>query len=585
VNGAPADDGGRLTGTARGDLLLAALAVLVLTTIAFLPCLGNGLTNWDDDTYATANPLVRDLSPGGVGRIFTSFVNGNWHPLTILSHAIDRRLFGEEPRPWHAVNLVLHLGVALLALRLFTALGLGTWAAAGAALLWAVHPTRAETVAWVADRKDLLLAVFSLGSLLAWVGWLEEGRRRNAWLALVLFTLALLSKGTAVTLPIVLLLTSWRRGTGNAGTNSLLRKPGNALIPVFLALAAGAGVMAFLARGSFQGVLQEDMTTPGRLLLGMHRLVWYWLRRAVWPVGEWGLNPFYEDPGRALPGAGWLAGAALVTALLVWLAARSLRQTKRVVWGGAFFLITLAPALPVPVVGQTADRFAYLPAIGLAFLVGALLDHLGTTRGRSLVLAALVAVPALASVPAARERCLIWRDSLSVWTAAATEYPRVPTFRANLAGALERSGRHAEAVEEYTRALALGPSDPSALLGRGAARAALNDLSGARADYERALELDPRGPEGWNNLGVLAGLEGNAGEAVRAFGTAISLRPGYADAHFNRGNIYARIGRDDRAATDYRAALAADPLHEGARRNLSILLSRAGGRTDAEPKP
>jgi hypothetical protein len=235
---------------------VALVFVLAATAAAFSPCLDNGFTTWDDDIYVTDNPLVARGLPGGVPAIFTTFVSGNYHPLVVLSHAVEYRLFGLNPRPYHAVNLALHLvNTALVFYLLILVLGGDLAASAAAALFFAVHPLRVESVAWVSDRKDLLGAAFFFAGLAVYLRQIRQPGHRRHGLLLLLFLLALLSKGTAVVFPLALLLCDWLHGRMDRA--ALIGK-----IPLFT-LSALFGAIALAARHAYQGVLREGGLSAG----------------------------------------------------------------------------------------------------------------------------------------------------------------------------------------------------------------------------------------------------------------------------------------------------------------------------------
>ena len=198
---------------------ISLVLLLGLVYIVYAPVLDNAFVNWDDDVYVTENPLVRDVSPSGLKRIATSYVSGNYHPLTIASYAAEHRLFGLSARSFHLVNLLLHLSLCLLVFRFLRVLGLPPAGAFAGALLWALHPQRVEVVAWVSGRKDLLCTFFYLASCLAYLAYLEKRRLPPFLFSLVLFLLALFSKATAVTLPAALLLIDYLKGAEGDSTN------------------------------------------------------------------------------------------------------------------------------------------------------------------------------------------------------------------------------------------------------------------------------------------------------------------------------------------------------------------------------
>ncbi|HWR97283.1 MAG TPA: tetratricopeptide repeat protein [Candidatus Methanoperedens sp.] len=544
---------------------LCLLLVLAATAATFLPVLDNGFTSGDDEVYLTGNPLVRDLSWQGARKIFTSYVSGNYHPLVFLLHAVEFKLFGLQPRPYHALSLALHLAAAALVFELLLLLGGGLPAATAGALLFALHPTRVETVAWVADRKDLLAAVFCLAALVAYLRGVRGDGRRLPWLVFPLFVFALLSKGTAVTLPLALLLCDFLFGR-------LDRRAVREKLPL-LALSLVFGAVALLARGSYQGILAEgSYRAPEILYLGVHRLAWHYPARFLLPVT--GVVPLYPPLG---PGMGFddlrlLAWVGLI-AVACGAALLSLRRTRKVAFGAGFFLLNLLPSLPVTVLGFSADRFAYLPAFGLAYLAGEafqrLWDGRAAPRGSAAPAArrfaaglALLGLSAALALLSWRQ-CAVWRDSVTLWTEAVASYPEAPGHAANRAWAHYYRGlahrRHGDttaALADFTRALELDPGKVEAYNERGIIRTEAGDTALAIADFQRGLEIDAGNPLLNLNLGI---LHLNAGEPARAlpfFERALERDAASAAAHMGRARALFARGEHRRSLEDLNRAEA-----------------------------
>jgi Tfp pilus assembly protein PilF len=589
------------SGPTAGSLLV--LLVLLL----WWPATGGEFLTWDDDLYVTANPAVGGgLSGRGIAWAFGTFHAANWHPLTWLSHMADVSLFGPDPRGHHLTSVLLHALAALLLLRLGVLLTGRVAAGFLGALLFAVHPLRLEAVAWVAERKEILSSLLLLAAAGAWIGHLRRPSPRRYLLALAFHLLALLAKPTAVTWPLLMLaLDRWP--LGRLHPDSPCRGRGILLEKVpFLLLAAASGVVTLLAQGA-GGAVMPLVTLPVAERLAWAPVSWMaYLGKTVWPLG---LSPFYPHP-LAPPG-----GAALATALLggtaVTAAVLLLRRgAPGLLFGWVWFSVALLPVLGLVQVGMQsmADRYTYLPHLGLLLGVAATVSRPGVSplRRRSVVAAAAAAAAVLASQTAAG--IPRWRDSESLFGAALAADPgnwlahhkmgMVAAGSGDLAGALDhyreavrlnpnlteslnnmgrilqRQGRPGEAEETFRRALTVRPGAPLVLNNLGVLLAGQGRYVEAEEAYRRALAGDPSYPEARNNLGIVLEETGRPDEAASAYREALRLRPTYLSPAVNLGDLLARRGRWSEAVEWYRLAVSLDPGRDDLRRRLEAAAAR-----------
>ncbi len=525
---------------------LVAVGLAAGAAAVFAPTLGHEWLNYDDDVYITANPaLGLGLSPAGVGWAFTTFHGANWFPLTWLSWLVDFELFGLEPAGFHATNVALHaVATALLFLALARMTG-HTARSAFVAAVFAVHPLHVEPVAWAAGRKDPLSAVFFAGALWVWAGCTRDAASPHRVIGVAaLLALGLMAKPTLVTLPFVLLLLdAWPlarlAGPGARGIDgAALRRALVEKWPLFL-LVAASGVVTVAAQRSGGAVADlAQLGLPDRLANAAVAAASY-LAKAFVPVR---LAVFYPHPGASLPG--WQVGVSL--ALLAGVTAAALRAWHSVpafAVGWLWFLGMLVPVIGIVQVGSQAmaDRYTYLPLIGLALAVAwgapALVRHLagdGFATRRALLAAGAVTVAALALTSALQLRT--WRDSESLmrhalavtrdnhiahaylgvallqrgdvpgalreWRASAALEPGDVTVANNLAWLLATAPdpRHRspqEAVAAAERARLVAGDEPAVLDTLAAAYASAGRFGRARATALRALELaEARGDRG-----------------------------------------------------------------------------------------
>lgn len=515
-----------------------ALGILVglLGALPFLPALSGGFLHYDDAPNLLMHDAWRGLSASHLRWMLGATVMGPWQPLTWLSWAVEHALWGLSPFAFHLTNLALHAaGAALLAVLLARLLAKAAperpetrraLAAAGGALLWAVHPLRVESVAWITERRDVLCALFYVASALFYV----DGRRRSSWLA---FVAACLSKGSAITLPLSFLVLD---------LYPLKRTPSLALLteklPYFFASFV-VGLVGVLAQGSDAHL--SDASLPLRLALSLRSLSFY-LEKTIWPAG---LSPFYPVPrGFSLSHASVLASSACVAAL-AWSAWSVRKRWPAVPAALALYAVALLPMLGLVRFGEqlVADRYSHLAMLPLAGLAAA-----------ALLRAPAAALPlALVLGSLSRAQAKLWRSDLELWSAAETRAPSRPAL-VNLAAALRDAGRPDEAAERDAALMRAAPElaaprvNLSAyLLGKGKPADALAVLEpvGPRSPYA-ALACLNRGL-------ALRGLRREA-DAEKQLAKAVELNPGLTAAWFQRGMALASLGRLKEALASFEEA-------------------------------
>src|SRR5258705_873673 len=401
------------------------VAVLVLTTaITFERAIHNGFTKWDDQLYVTENHHIRDLSYTALESNFRSFLAGNYHPLTMVSLALDYRFWGLNPKGYHLTNVVLHLVNTLAVFGLIFLLTGSRELAVITALFFGIHPLHVESVAWVSARKDVLYASFYLGACISYVLWLKRGRLKAFYYvgALGLFLLSLLSKGMAVTLPVVLLLIDF-----HARRRVPLRKQVLEKAPFFLlSIVFGALPVAAQKEGGAIGNV-ASIPARARAFVACYGFLFY-LFKALVPVKLSAFYPYPDGVARGLPLIFWLA--PLLVAVIALGVYRSRPRGRGVTFGALFYLVNVVLVLQLIPVGRaiTADRYTYVSYIGVGFVValgcryfmhGPQERHEGPRRAATAVLAVLCGILILA----ARARCEVGKENVSLWSDVIAKYP------------------------------------------------------------------------------------------------------------------------------------------------------------------
>ena len=523
---------------------IVGIALLTVTLILYWPATTFGFVAYDDESYVYENPHVfQGLSWHGLKWSLTAFVSGNWHPLTLVSHMFDCSVGGLYPGGHHLTNIFLHSLNALLLWLLLKRMTGAFWPGALVAALFAWHPLNVESVAWVAERKNVLSTFFLILTIWAYIRYAENPGRFRYGLALGLFLLGLMCKPMLVTLPLLLLLLDYwplNRMATVSGTRDatpaqrtlfklILEK-----IP-FLVLSAASSVVTLIAQNSAHAIKSaQEVPFSLRLLNAPVACVTY-LFKAVWPAR---LSILYPLPA-ALPVAAAIGSLALLAALTA-LAFHWRTRFRWLLTGWLWFLITLIPVLGIVQAGSQAmaDRHAYVAMIGPFIAAAWSLDHWLSSRPRQRPLAVTVICLLLLSLLAlTRVQLMHWRDSITLFTRAVAVTN--DNFAAhNLLGvALSNTGRNPEALAQFEDAVRLKPDDVESQYHLGQELMDAGKFHEAGRHFSVALDQTPGNVVLLNNLGVAFALDGKVAEAGEQFQRAIRLQPEYPKPYFNYGKI------------------------------------------------
>jgi tetratricopeptide (TPR) repeat protein len=558
--------------------LLLVLLLSVMTLVAYWDVAGNGFVNYDDPAYVLDNRHVKEgLTLEGVAWAFTTSSLSNWHPLTWLSLMLDHDLYGMNPGGYHWTSLFLHL---LAGLALFFALDRMTgqpWGSFFVAALFLVHPLHVESVAWVAERKDVLSGLFWMLGLLAYSRYVACRTFRRYLAVALFFVLGLLSKPMAVTFPFVLLLLDfWPLRRMEVGVWKSIGPLVVEKIPLF-ALSVAASAVTFWVQREGEAVASlQNLPLADRLA---NALVAYgqYLVKTVWPFA---LCAFYPHPGswplrEALLAAGLLL---LITALVILTG----RRKPCLLTGWLWYLGTLVPVIGIVQVGAQAmaDRYTYLPLIGIFIMVAwAVGEAVRQSPTRRALVGAVGGGVLLLLVALTQAQVGTWRDSISLFTNALKATDGNYQAYTHLGRALTEAGRYGEAIENYRRSLRISPNYMPAYNNMGLALMELGRLDEAMAAFDRALAIKPEDGNVLFNRGEVFVRKGMLAEAVGQYRLAIRKNPYNAHFHNNLGVALTRLGKAEEAIPEYRLVIGLDPGHAGARNNLAMLLA-AKGETD-----
>ena len=573
----------------RRDPPWAAWAVVgflvVMIGIIYGQTLWFGFLAHDDVSFVSGNRLVvPGLSVAGIAAAFVSGPMGQWHPLSMISHMLDCQVFGLNAWGHHLTNLILHAATSIglfLVLRSMTG---ELWPSAVVATVFAVHPQHVESVAWIAERRDVLSGLFFVLTLAAYLGFVRQGCTISRYLLVALvFTLGLMSKATLVTVPpLLLLLDYWplgRWGWATVTAGSAERKSfwGLAVekLPL-LALSVGDCVLTVVTQHDDDTAVQQGLAE--RLGTAVVAPMEY-LRQAFCPAGLAGFYPIPVDGYPAWKIACSIALLAGITvAVVVWR-----RGCPYLLVGWFWFMGTLVPMLGLLTIAAhaKADRYMYLPQIGLSIAVvwGATRLAARSVEWRVPLVGCMVLV-VVTLVCCAVVQTTYWRDDLRLWTHSLAVTGSNFNVEGALADALNHAGRLDEAVEHYRRALDWG-FNAKVANHMGIALARLGRLEEAMPYFYRAVELDPRSGGPHANLGEALSFRGRLGEAIQQYLDAIELDPSAGIWHFKVAGLLTRAGRLDEAITHFQQALQLDPTQAIAHAELAAVLVRRGRIDDA----
>ena len=625
--------------------LTAAVALVAAATLVpFLGSLDSEFVNWDDGIYVTDNRLIQNLSWDSLARIFSYPRMKTYVPFSSLSLAIDYKIWGLDPFGYHLTNLLLHLINTLLVFWLVRRLAHRLIPALIAALLFGVHPIHVESVAWVSERKDVLSTLFFLSALLFYLRYRAGQRSLFYTLSLASFVVGLLSKQMVITLPIVMVLCDFLDGRSWTWRCLMEKIP---FVVLSLVFGLGAYLLDHFRwwpqvlkpvssvsqknrvhspREIIEGVGGRESPEPqptsktekaGRksdqqlhsshptrpkegenILARVLRDHSKWARPGflkeqfllicwglVYPLGTGLLLVSLSIIHIAPPKAAFLQPTFLLSLLTVaalttgvWI---SRRYTRTIVFGSLFFLFTLLPTFKF--LPFQAERYLYIPSIGLCYLAGLAFNWLYAQRrgiGRGLLVASVSVLVAFLGF-STWKRCEVWQDSESLWLSVVKTYPAYPAVHINLGHAYWSKGKLDAAIGAYQQALALQPDQVEALNNLGTAHAQKGALDAALGFFQRALAVKPDYVEAQGNLGSVYVKQGRLDETVSIYQEALSRKPDNPEILHNLGIVWHRKGDLKQAISHYTRALERNPHQESLYHNLAFALHGLGERPEA----
>jgi len=535
---------------------LYLLIILFLTFATFYSTLSNGFTNRDDPSYVLDNIIIQNLNLTNIKTIFSSSFVSNYQPLTMISYALEYRFFGAEPFIYHMTNLVLHLLNAMLIYLLTKRLTKSAITAGLCTVLFSIHPLHVESVAWIAERKDVLFALFYLGALNSYFSYTQGDRPRTFFtITILLFLLSLLSKPTAVSFPFVLLIIDF-----------YLRRPLNLKliyekIPFFLA-ALLLGTITLYTQSHLvtrEDIVAQDYGMLGRILLSCYALLRYVLQLII-PHQLSCVYPFpVKAEGFYLPIL-YLSPLILIALwLIVW---KLSRYSRHIAFGLLFFVVSIFINLPFLLIGNAymADRYTYIPSFGLFFIAGIGIDRairkfpVSNWRKYTIVIFCLAYITQLCL--SSFQRCQVWKNSYTLWSDVIEKHPQFAIAYNNRGSALFEQKKYPQAMQDFNQALKIHPDFAKAYYNRGCIFYRLKNQRIALSEINHSLVLNPNYIEAYYMRGIIYQEMGQDDKALNDFNVFLRLKPNHLQAYSKRGNLLLKKGKYNSAIADFSMAIS-----------------------------
>jgi len=542
-------------------------ALVAITFAIFGQTLGHEFVNYDDPVYVSENPRIQaGLNGQSVAWALTHSHSHNWHPLTTMSHMLDWQMFGAKPGLHHLVNVLVHAANAVLLFLLLQQLTSSMWRSAFVAGVFAIHPLHVESVAWIAERKDVLSGFFFFLTLFAYVAYTRKPNIGRYLTMSILLACGLMAKPMLVTMPAILLLLDYwplNRFEKSSATKLVVEK-----IPLLVLSIGSAAATLIAQRGDIVQIAHLPLSWRATNAVSVY-LIYIW--QMIWPAK---LATIYPHPG---PLPIWqTAGAAALLALITIAVVVLRKRRPYLVTGWFWYLIMLVPVIGLVQVGSQAhaDRYTYLPQIGLYIAITwAVVESFPYRRE---VLAATGSIVIAIFAWRAAIQTSYWHDTERLWNHTFAVTGRNDIAHFNFGEFLLTRHRLDEAIAEFQTPLASNPLDPDVNFQLGSALMERGEFESAARHFENTLKAQPDNPEAETNLGNVLLSSGRIDAAVEHYRNVVRLQPNSALAHYNLGVGLHRLGQLPEAIAHYKEALRIDPNYPDAAQFLNDALQQSG---------
>ena len=532
--------------------------IIVITIITYFSAFTNGFTNWDDEAYVTGSTIIQSLYFSNIFNFFSILqAQGNYHPLTLLSLAIDYKLFGMNPMGYHTINILLHLFNVCLVFLLTQKLFKSQFITTITTLLFAIHPMHVESVAWISERKDVLYTFFYLAGLLFYVNYLEKKKRAPIIYMVACFILSLLSKAQAVTFPIALMLVDYIIN-GKLSIRSIFFKT------PLLIVSITAGIVAVIAQRNYDAITTaKHFSLPDRILMPAYAFAVYIIKffAPVNLAADYPYPSYNNSSYDIVVYLSWLIPIAYITLLIIF------RKNKIVAGSLIFFLLNIVLLLQFLPVGNAivAERYTYLSYLGLfwvlAYTLAFLIQKLPTWRAGII---AGISMYIIFLCYISFQRIPIWHDSMVLWQNEVAQFPADPIGWDGLGLAYNDVSDLTNAKACFNHAISEDPDYVVALVNRSNTYIHLAQYDSAIHDAKRALMLAPNSKTAHQNRGIAYAYINKADSGLIDGRWMVLHYPNDTTSYFNEGFAFIGANKPDSAILDYNVVLTIYPNEENA---------------------
>ena len=561
---------------------IAISLLLVITLISYWPALNNQWTNLDDDKYVLDNPKITSLDAKHLNVILTKPHDGNFHPLTMLSLAIDYQIGEFQPKAYHVTNIILHLLDTLLVFWILLLLGnqffnknTNLFALFGG-LLFGLATIHVESVAWISERKDVLYALFYFASILSYLYYLKENKSKYIVIALVFFVLSILSKGMAVALSLSIVAIDYLYGRNLFSKKVILEK-----IP-FFALSFIFGLIAIWAQKSKGYMQAENVYEFGERMIYAAYALSNYIGKLFYPYNLSPIYPYPKDLGLAVIPKYFLwfiipAITVIASIFYFW------KKNRHIVFSILFFIANLIFVLQfIPVGGVImSDRYTYIASFGFIYFLAYGFIYLWEKFPKGKIALGIFTIAYLGLTGfLTQEQTKIWKNSFSLWERVLGLYPHTPSAWYNQAVAYYDIQDYPNAIKSYSEAIKVAPNYLDAIYNRGNTKFYNNDIEGAIADYTLCIAQSPQHSKSLFNRSIAYIKIRNFAAAEKDCNAVIQMTPNYIDALFNRGIARINLQKNQEAINDFTQILQLNSTSYNALLYRGIAKIRSGKKAE-----